>query len=496
MSGNLKFFAFICMIILSMASIAQVSTLGLELQRKIDNRPEDPNDFLRVLERFSAYLPVMKSQEQCSYIETISLVYGCELRDPKQAFEKIQWFRNTFIKGKKQKEVGVFCDILLGKIHLCSGNNAAYAVKSFERALPEINNENTINGTNRETVELYCKSLINAENYYSALKFLQRILHEVHDEKTKKREAEILRNIAMAFDKLAKPDSCIYYLNRSLSKSLNANDNYNSCQSAFELGIFCKKNGKINDALIHLIQAFRKIDHLDNHAQRLTLCKSLGNLYIEEGNSEKALFFKDLEFKYADSIKREEKIKSDDIHAYELNRKRKHQLEAQNAFNEVSNQMKWAVFLGLSMLIFLAWITSRLKRKSPKPNESSIELNELVEKLKRTELESPDEKEKIIEELISDFKTKFSFQKWEDFERSFHSEHPQFLIKLNEAYPKLSSNEQKLCMCLSQNLTTKEISPLTGQNAHAINIARGRLRKKLGIDHKVMPIPEFLSHFF
>jgi DNA-binding CsgD family transcriptional regulator len=44
-------------------------------------------------------------------------------------------------------------------------------------------------------------------------------------------------------------------------------------------------------------------------------------------------------------------------------------------------------------------------------------------------------------------------------------------------------------------MSTREIAAITGQTAHSINIARGRLRKKLKIDHTEIQISDFLSQF-
>ena len=42
-------------------------------------------------------------------------------------------------------------------------------------------------------------------------------------------------------------------------------------------------------------------------------------------------------------------------------------------------------------------------------------------------------------------------------------------------------------------MTTKEISELTGQQIRAIEVARTRLRKKLGITHSQLNLNAFLS---
>lgn len=492
---NLKLPAFICMIMLSVSTLAQASSVGSELHRTIERRSMDPNDFLNVLERFSSFMPVMNMQERYIFIETSSLVYSCELNDKNLALSKIKWFKQKFLNNRNKKEMEMFCNILTGKIHLCYGQNIDLAVKSFEKALSDVCAGSKIEDKNEETVQLYCEALTKKGNHYKALNYLLRLLNDVYQNKKENRKAEIIRHIALTFSKLNKPDSCLNYLNKSIEIALNNKDDENISRTALELGIFWLNKGKFSDALTYLNEAFKRIHHLENHSQRLILCKSIGKLYLSKENSEKALFFRELEFNYADSIKIAEKIKSDAVHHYELTKKRERQLEIQEAYHQVSTQMKWGIIIGLLTVIFVIWTSFRLKKNSSKHSNTSRGLSEIMTKLNGTELASNPEKEKMIEELIIDLRAKSSLQKWDDFEKSFDTEFPDFLTKLKEAHPKLSLNERKLCMCLSRNLTTKEILPLTGQNAHAVNIARGRLRKKLGIDHREISIPEYLDQF-
>lgn len=70
-----------------------------------------------------------------------------------------------------------------------------------------------------------------------------------------------------------------------------------------------------------------------------------------------------------------------------------------------------------------------------------------------------------------------------------------FFKKLLQDYPDLTINERRLCALLNMNLTTKEISDITKQTVHSINIARGRLRSKLGIIGEHISIQEFLAKY-
>lgn len=67
--------------------------------------------------------------------------------------------------------------------------------------------------------------------------------------------------------------------------------------------------------------------------------------------------------------------------------------------------------------------------------------------------------------------------------------------KLLKDFPDLTVNERRLCALLHMNLSTKDISEITRQTPHSINIARGRLRNKLGLKGSKQTIQEFLSTY-
>ena len=70
--------------------------------------------------------------------------------------------------------------------------------------------------------------------------------------------------------------------------------------------------------------------------------------------------------------------------------------------------------------------------------------------------------------------------------------HVDFYKKLGENYPDLSSNEIRLCAYLKLNLGTKDIAAITYQTTNSIDVARHRLRQKLGLK-KEESLVAFLS---
>ena len=84
-------------------------------------------------------------------------------------------------------------------------------------------------------------------------------------------------------------------------------------------------------------------------------------------------------------------------------------------------------------------------------------------------------------------------KQWSELEIRFNALHKDFFIKLNKIAPRLTKNERKLCMFIKLDMTTKEIISITGQSVRAVEIARTRLRKKLGITNSAIQLSEFLN---
>lgn len=104
-----------------------------------------------------------------------------------------------------------------------------------------------------------------------------------------------------------------------------------------------------------------------------------------------------------------------------------------------------------------------------------------------------DETKTAILQIARDIKRSTEHQVWEEFELRFKEVHGDFYEKLIQQFPDLTPNEQKLCAFLRLNLSSKEISEMTGQRVNTIEMARHRLRKKLGISNTQTNLIAFLS---
>jgi tetratricopeptide (TPR) repeat protein len=80
-----------------------------------------------------------------------------------------------------------------------------------------------------------------------------------------------------------------------------------------------------------------------------------------------------------------------------------------------------------------------------------------------------------------------------EFTQRFQEVHAGFYEKLLKTYPDLTQNELKLCAFLRLNMSTKDISEITGQQFTSIDQARYRLRKKLRLSNSETNLVTFLS---
>lgn len=98
---------------------------------------------------------------------------------------------------------------------------------------------------------------------------------------------------------------------------------------------------------------------------------------------------------------------------------------------------------------------------------------------------------KIISLLSDDQRLE---EDWESFALHFDQVHTDFLRRMKEKFPQLSSKDLKLCAYLRMNLTTKDIAPLFNISVRGVEISRYRLRKKMNIRPDVN-LNDFMMQF-
>lgn len=124
-------------------------------------------------------------------------------------------------------------------------------------------------------------------------------------------------------------------------------------------------------------------------------------------------------------------------------------------------------------------------------NEMILDLSNRLIRIKESMVDEKAGSE--IVQLVNTMQKSTDDSVWEEFELRFKQVHTNFYDRLIAQFPDLTPSELKLCALLKLNLSNKEISELSGQRAATLEVARYRLRKKLGISNSQVNLVTFLS---
>jgi tetratricopeptide (TPR) repeat protein len=347
------------------------------------------------------------------------------------------------------------------------------------------------------------------------------------DSNLKKEEKIALRkaNIGSTYMEMQEPDKAIPFLEEGLAYFLD-NQLPSYCATTLnDLGrcyLQQKDYGKAEKSFLQSAAISR-----ENGMNRFLMnsLDYLSRLYRESGQFEKA--YKSLhEFvTLNDSVfDAESQKKVAEFNAkYELD-KRQQENELLRKDNELTKKRHTVVVLlfSLSALFLLALLLALLVRlkgnqnrrlRAEKENEKLkmdleqrnreltynamciIKNNETVAKMAETieEALASGEEPSDLTYLVRKLQHIERDKNWTEFEIRFTKTHQAFYDKLNARFPDLTPNEKKICAFLKLNMSTKDIASITHQSVHSLNVARTRLRKKLGIDQTDENLVNFLG---
>jgi tetratricopeptide (TPR) repeat protein len=245
--------------------------------------------------------------------------------------------------------------------------------------------------------------------------------------------------------------------------------------------------------------------------------KELGDLYLERKDTSNAFIYKIIENQSKDSLSqlRKEKTMANLELQYQSEKK---EFEKKIAQQKKENMMVIIILGLISGLIITILIISRQRIKAKnatlekqtiekelgfKNKELSINLMALMKKnemlsdissrLIQIEKEAVKEETKeAINKISHELKKNADEKIWKEFSVRFQEVHSGFYEALLAKFPDLTQNELKLCAFLKLNMSTKDISELTGQTKLTLENSRYRLRKKLGIANSEVNLVTFL----
>lgn len=126
-----------------------------------------------------------------------------------------------------------------------------------------------------------------------------------------------------------------------------------------------------------------------------------------------------------------------------------------------------------------------------KKNDMLTSISKELYEVKSTAVKS--ETRDAINKISRKIKRSSESEVWKEFELRFKEVHSEFYETLTHKFPDLTPGDQRLCVLLRLNMSSKEIAELTGQSLKALEKARYRLRKKLDLSDPSINLINYLS---
>ncbi len=352
--------------------------------------------------------------------------------------------------------------------------------------------------------------------------------------KTQKQEenlANLLNNLGNSYQKLEKHDEAFGYLNEALEIRAANDDKLGMTASYLAMAIFYDEQNESEKALKYLYTGYTLAEKVGAISQLEGYYEALYQFYLEKKNADSALKYHILLTDAKEKLNKEAAIKElthleitarfkENEKLFQLEQKRK---ELRYLMIGLTLCLTIAI---LGLLHFLAHSRNRrlrLEKENIRLNSKNLELektnlakeldtrnkelatnvmyqikkneliNEIVQKLQKHSTSETRKYPSWVLEIIRDLEKTQDTTVWNEFEVRFQQVHTDFYTRLNEINADLTPNERRLCAFLRLNMTTKEISSITGQSFRSIEVARTRLRKKLNLTNSETGLIEFLS---
>ena len=402
----------------------------------------------------------------------------------------------------------------------------------FKKAL-ELSKKLNIEKNISRTLSNYGLAYLEKENHETALSYFRQAIASYKKEYKKEGTMEFYSNMGVAFIYAQKYDSATYYLDKSLSLAKETPGLDDDAERLMYLGVFNQEIGNNDKALSYLQDAFKLINSLSSFRSKILVCEGLADAYAGQGLFKEAHDFRNKEKLYRDSLRVVSLEESSLSYKYKSelddlkNRNRIQQIEN----DKESERFQFWVVIGILVIILLTGFAIFLvfryrsnqkrlfllnEKEKLEKNQVTLELeanerevaaksmfllekdnliNHISDKLRTTLPKLEGDAYTVVNSLVSELHYSVNNKRWDEFELRFNKVHPTFIQNLEKKHPKLSNNERKLCAFLLMNMSSKDISSITGQTVHSINIARSRLRNKLDLVHTGEELGYYLMKF-
>ncbi len=472
-----------------------------------------------------------KYRQESTYLQKLSHLFLTRIKNFDKTMDCIEKIKSLSGKTKNDEFLIDYYN-QLGVTYYYEQLDMPKSFEYFKKALDLSKNLNIERNISR-TLSNYGLAYLQKENHETALAYFRQAIVSYAKEFKKEGTMEFFSNMGVAFIHAEKFDSAAFYLQKSLVLAKETPGLDDDAERLMYLGVFNQEIGKNDLALVYLKQAFNNIHHLTSFLSKVLVCEGLADAYAAQNNFKEAHSYRQTEKLYRDSLRvinLEEsalaykfKTELDDL----KNEAKIQALEKAQEKERFNNYLVIALLtlllaIGTFTFFFFRYRSNQKKLELLHQNEKLEKLqaqqdlainereitaksmfllekdnliNNISEKLRATLPKLDDEAYVVVNSLISELHYSLNNKRWDEFELRFNKVHPNFIRNLEKEYPKLSNNERKLCAFLLMNMSSKDISSITGQTVHSINIARSRLRNKLQLVHSGEELSAFLGRF-
>lgn len=343
--------------------------------------------------------------------------------------------------------------------------------------------------------------------------------------------ANLLNNLGMVNILENKFEEAFKNINESLSLRIADNDKQGEASSYQNLALYYEKLNDDNKAKFYYYKAMGIAYETGSNTLLESIYENIFNIYMRIGNADSALKYHillkekndlinieeatkeltkqelTLQFQEREKISKEEQKRIQQRYLfisvltilitiivgllYYLSQARLRRLQLENANSELATK---------NLQLVKEQLETDLEQKNKELATNvmyQIKKNDMLENIVQKLLKhSPyfrKENQELIKSIVQDLEKATEDNIWDEFEMRFQHVHNDFYDKLNEICPDLSPNERRICAFLRLNMTTKEITSITGQSQRSVEVARTRLRKKLNLTNLEQGLIEFLS---
>lgn len=418
----------------------------------------------------------------------------------------------------------------LARVYNCMGSIYKYQ-KEYEKALSYYNKSiDAKRKLHNDSVPINYNNLGIIYNLMGmnklALEYYQKSL-EIH--KTDNYEIGIARlqtNIANLYVQEGEYEKAmdLYMQGLAIRERLGWKDGIEN--SYHNLGILHLKLKEYDMAESYLLKAHKLVKEMGLLESERSITENLYILYQEKGMYNDAFQHLLLHKQISDSVLNAEKtrqISQLELEYLEEKKQEKQLLQKQRTFYL---RLVFYILLFFTLVIVILFLNKQknklnrhklvqenlrlekenmeavLRSKSKELVSSALHLvqqseaNQIIlQKLEQIKFDLKKQNQPLVQEIIYDLKIRTDMDIWDDFETRFLNVYEKFYDNLQSKFPELTNNEKRISAFLRLDLSTKEISAITKQSPHSINIARARLRKKLGLDNTDIKLGDFLSQF-